>query len=70
MVYAYMRTITNRVTKTIGPLRIIAPQRVGKMSDFIMVPTFNHLLEVIGAGTFSSADFPMGVQLADWLNGV
>ena len=33
------------------------------MSDFITVPTFNHSFELVGAGTFSSVDWPIGVQL-------
>ena len=33
------------------------------MSDLFTVPTFNHLFELVGAGTFSSFDWPIGVQL-------
>ena len=45
---------------------------VGRMSDFITVPTFNHSFEVIRAGTFSSDDCPIGAQLlvVDWPIGV
>ena len=33
------------------------------MSGFITLPTFNDSFEVVGAGTFSSVDWPIGVQL-------
>ena len=33
------------------------------MSDFITVPTTNHSFELVGTGTFSSVDWPIGVQL-------
>ena len=37
------------------------------MSDFITVPSFNHSFELVGAGKFSSVDWPIGGTISDSL---
>ena len=43
------------------PMRIIA--LLSFHTDGSDVPTFNHSFELVGAGTFSLVDWPVGVQL-------